>query len=77
MNNLCSYHEDVLRKIGCSSQQQSMGIHWRNTVVGGRYVANVVIGSLFADSPRDIHLLDSEVLDIVNHTIITAIFDTP
>jgi hypothetical protein len=35
----------------------------------------VVIGSLFADSPRDIHLLDSEVLDIVNHNTIAAIFD--
>jgi hypothetical protein len=44
------------------------------TDVGGRYVANVVIGTLFADSPSDIHLLDSEVLDRVNHTTIVAIF---
>jgi hypothetical protein len=35
----------------------------------------VVIGTLFADSPRDINLLDSEVLDGVNHTTIAAIFD--
>jgi hypothetical protein len=34
----------------------------------------VVIVTLFADSPRDIYLLDSEVLDGVNHTTITAIF---
>jgi hypothetical protein len=45
------------------------------TDVGGRYVANVVIGTLFADSPSDIDLLDSEVLDRVNHTTIVAIFD--
>jgi hypothetical protein len=43
--------------------------------VGGRYVANVVIGTLFTDSPRDTYLLDSEVLDRVNHITIAAIFD--
>jgi hypothetical protein len=45
------------------------------TDVGGRYVANVVIGTHFADSPRDMYLLDSEVLDRVCHTTIAAIFD--
>jgi hypothetical protein len=44
------------------------------TDVGSRYVANVVTGTHFADSPRDIYLLDSEVLDRVNHTTIAAIF---
>jgi hypothetical protein len=47
----------------------------KTTDVGGRYVANVVIGTLFTDSPRDIYLLDSEVLDRVNHITIAAIFD--
>jgi hypothetical protein len=45
------------------------------TDVGSRYVANVVTGTHFADSPRDIYLLDSEVLDRVNHTTIAAIFE--
>jgi hypothetical protein len=45
------------------------------TDVGGRYVANVVIGTFFADCPRDIYLLDYEVPDRVNHTTIAAIFD--
>jgi hypothetical protein len=38
------------------------------TDVGDRYLANVVDGTLFADCQLDIHLLDSEVLDRVNHT---------
>jgi hypothetical protein len=33
----------------------------------------VVIGTLFADSPGDIYLLDSKVLDRINHTKIAAI----
>jgi hypothetical protein len=45
------------------------------TDAGGRYVANVVIGTFFAVSPRDIYSLDSEVLHRVNHTTITAIFN--
>jgi hypothetical protein len=43
--------------------------------VGRRYVANMVIGIFFADSTRDICLLDYEFLNRVNHTTITAIFE--
>jgi hypothetical protein len=35
----------------------------------------VVIGTLFADSPGDTYLLDSEFMDRVNHTTIAAVFD--
>jgi hypothetical protein len=43
--------------------------------IGGRYVASVVIGTLFADHLGDIYLLDSEVLNRVNHATI-AVFDS-
>jgi hypothetical protein len=43
--------------------------------IGSRYVVNVVTGTLFAGHPGDIDLLDSQVLDRVNHTTISAVFD--
>jgi hypothetical protein len=45
------------------------------TDVCGRYVANVVIGTLFADRSGNIFLLDSEVLDTVNLSSIAVLFD--
>lgn len=40
-----------------------------------RSIANVVIGTLFADRPGDIFLLDSQVLDAVNNSTIAILFD--
>ena len=40
-----------------------------------RSIANVVIGTLFADHPGDIFLLDSQVLDAVNNSTIAILFD--
>ena len=40
-----------------------------------RSIANVVIGTLFADRSSDIFLLDSQVLDAVNNFTIAILFD--
>jgi hypothetical protein len=45
-----------------------------NTVYG-RYVANVVISTLFAERPGEVFLLVSEVLDRRNHSMIAVLFD--
>lgn len=41
----------------------------------GRYVANVIIGTLEIDCPGEIMLLTSEVLEKVNHSTIAKLFD--
>lgn len=41
----------------------------------GRYVANVIIGTLEIDCPGKIMLLTSEVLEKVNHSTIAKLFD--
>jgi hypothetical protein len=45
------------------------------TDIGSRYVANMIVGTLFADFSGDIFLLHSEVLDKVGGTTITILFD--
>ncbi|XP_025412038.1 uncharacterized protein LOC112684637 [Sipha flava] len=41
----------------------------------GRYVANVIIGTLEIDCPGEIMLLTSEVLEKVNHSTRAKLFD--
>ncbi|KAE9523668.1 hypothetical protein AGLY_015886 [Aphis glycines] len=41
----------------------------------GRYVANVIIGTLLTDGPGKIFLIASEVLEKANHTTISKLFD--
>jgi hypothetical protein len=43
--------------------------------VDDRYVANVVIDTLFAEHPAEVFLIVSEVLDRANHSTITVLFD--
>lgn len=45
------------------------------TDVEGRYVANVIIGTLEVDNPGKIFLLNSEVLEKANHSTISKLFD--
>jgi hypothetical protein len=45
------------------------------TDVEGQYVANVIIGTLEVDNPGKIFLLNSEVLEIANHSTISKLFD--
>jgi len=44
------------------------------TDVEGRYVANVIIGTLEVDNPGKIFLLNSEVLEKANHSTISKLF---
>jgi hypothetical protein len=47
-----------------------------STDVNSRCVANVIVGTLFADHTGNIFLLHSEVLDKVSHTTIATVFDS-
>jgi hypothetical protein len=47
-----------------------------STDVDSRCVANVIVGTLFADCPGNIYLLHSEVSDKVSHTTIAILFDS-
>jgi len=46
------------------------------TDVEGRYIANVIIGTLSSDNPRKIFLLTSEVSDKANHQTICKLFNS-
>lgn len=45
------------------------------TDVEGRYIANVIVGTLEIDKPGEIFLLNTEVLESVNHSTICRLFD--
>jgi len=45
------------------------------TDVQGRYIANVIIGTLKVDKPGQVYLLILEVLEKANHSTITKVFD--
>jgi len=45
------------------------------TDVEGRYVANVIIGTLEVNNPGKIFLLNSDVLEKANHSTISKLFD--
>ncbi|KAL4088528.1 hypothetical protein QTP88_023622 [Uroleucon formosanum] len=45
------------------------------TDVEGRYIANVVVGTLLSDGPGKIFLLTTEVLEKANYSTITKLFD--
>jgi hypothetical protein len=47
-----------------------------STDIDSRCVANVIVGTLFADRPGDLFLLHSEVLYKVRHTTIATLFDS-
>lgn len=45
------------------------------TDIQGRYIANVMIGTLEVDKPGQVYLLNSEVLDKTNFSTISKLFD--
>lgn len=45
------------------------------TDVEGRYIANVVVGTVLSDGPGKIFLLTTEVLEKANYSTITKLFD--
>jgi hypothetical protein len=68
-NYLASCYEDALRRVRNIIGDNKIWISTdESTAIDSRYVANVIVGTLFADHPGDIFLLQSEVLDKVNHT---------
>jgi hypothetical protein len=69
-------YENILRIKICSMAYNKIWVSTDKTVdVDGRYVANVVIGTLFAECPGKVFLLVSEVLDRENHSMIAVLFD--
>jgi hypothetical protein len=68
----------LLRRCFKKSQKHHQGPQgWESkdelTDVDSRHVADVIVGTHFADHPGDIFLLHSEVLDKVNHTTIAVL----
>lgn len=45
------------------------------TDVQGRYISNVIVGTLEVDKPEKVYLLNSEVLEKTNYSTITKVFD--
>jgi len=45
------------------------------TDVDGRYVANVMIGTLETNQPGKVYMLNTEILDEANYSIVTKLFD--
>jgi hypothetical protein len=75
-NDLSACYEDVLRRIRCSVADKKIWVSNDETMdVDGRYVANVVIGTLFPECPAEVFLLVSEVLDRASHSMIAVLFD--
>lgn len=65
-----------LKKFDCTLKIKKIWVSIDETSdVEGRYVANVIIGTLEIDSPGKSFLLNSEILDKSNHSTITKLFD--
>ncbi|KDR11974.1 hypothetical protein L798_13628 [Zootermopsis nevadensis] len=63
--------EDVLKIITCTVGDNKIWVSVDETTdVCSRHVANVVIGTLFANLPGDLFLLDT-----INHSFIVVLFD--
>lgn len=66
----------MLDKIRCSVGDCKIWVSIDETTdVDGRYVANVIVGTLKEDGPGEIFLLTCEVLQRTNHTSIAVLFD--
>jgi hypothetical protein len=48
---------------------------WISIDVEGRFIANVIIGTLLVDEPSEIFLLVSEILEKANFSTIAKLFD--
>jgi hypothetical protein len=74
-NYLSFCYEDAVRRVRniIGDNQIWVSID-ESTDADSRRVANVIVGTLFADCPGDIFLLHSEVLDKVSHTTIAILF---
>jgi hypothetical protein len=76
INYLSACYEDVLIIIRRSVADNKIWVPVDETTdVDGRYVANVAIGTLFAERPAEVFLLVSEILDRANYSMIAVLFD--
>jgi hypothetical protein len=76
-NYLSFCYEDALRRVRNIIRDNKIWVSIEeSTEVDSRCVANVIVGTLFADHPGNIFLLHSEVLDKVSHTTIAILFDS-
>lgn len=75
-NYLSRCYEDTLNRIRHSVADNKIWISIDETMdAAGRYIGNVIIGTLHADQPGNIFLLTSEVLERTNHSSIAILFD--
>lgn len=69
-------YEDTIYKIKSYCENQKLWVSIDKTTDSvGRYVANVIVGTLEVGSPDKIFLLNSEILEKVNHTSIAKLLD--
>lgn len=70
-------YEETIQKIRSYASEKKIWVSIDETTdVSGRYVANVIIGTLEINNPGKIFLLNSEVLDKANYATISRLFDT-
>ncbi|KAE9542367.1 hypothetical protein AGLY_003494 [Aphis glycines] len=70
-------YEDCINKIRSYCENQKLWISVDETTDSvGRYVANVIVGTLEVGGPGKIFLLNSEILEKANHTSIAKLLDT-
>ncbi|KAF0723495.1 Uncharacterized protein FWK35_00031639 [Aphis craccivora] len=69
-------YNQTMDKIRVTVQDKKIWVSIDETTdSNGRYVANVIIGTLEIDCPGEIMLLTSKVLEKVNHSTIAKLFD--
>lgn len=69
-------YEEVINKIRFNIAGHKIWVSVDETTdVQGRYIANIIIGTLEVDKPGKVYLLNSEVLEKINHSTITKFFD--
>jgi hypothetical protein len=74
---LADIYDQIITNIRNYISNQKIWISIDETTdVEGRYIANVIIGTLSSDNPGKTFLLTSEVLDKANHQTICKLFDS-
>ncbi|KAL4085242.1 hypothetical protein QTP88_027101 [Uroleucon formosanum] len=70
-------YEDCINKIRSYCENQKLWVSIDETTDSvGRYVANVIVGTLEVGGPGKVFLLNSEILEKANHTSIAKLLDT-
>lgn len=70
-------YEDCINKIRSYCENQKLWVSIDETTDSvGRYVANVIVGTLEVGNPGKIFLLNSQILEKANHTTIAKLLDT-